>query len=292
MTYNVVHTLVRSIDAPSCTLLIIAMGDDLEDDFDIDFLAEQRREFQREEAQRIRDNRAVRALQPPPRSPRDASSSSAQPKKRARSSGPGSGTSSDPLDELLRWLSLKRSQTPGLEERIRAAFVPNTTEGSEQSRLASHADSAPASGSGLRLLIVSSAALRCLDLIKMLKQGTRTLPKGNVAKLFSKHMKESEQASLLAGRGCPAAGVGTPSRLLSLANAGSLNLASSALVLIDGHRDAKDFTVLTHPDCGSPGGELLGTLFREGSGVRLGWLTSEVQTKAKKKKRKSGQGEG
>ncbi|CAM9152599.1 unnamed protein product [Heterosigma akashiwo] len=63
-----------------------------------------------------------------------------------------------------------------------------------------------------------------------------------VAKLFAKHMKIQEQQKLL--KKCAPIAVGTPSRLLKLAQFGDLCLESTELIIFDMGKDVKQMTIL------------------------------------------------
>jgi protein CMS1 len=88
------------------------------------------------------------------------------------------------------------------------------------------------------VIVICSSAVRCVDMIRSLKP-----LKCQVLKLFSKHIKIPEQEALL--RRPHVIGVGTPNRLLKLAQQNSLNFSSTALVVYDMVPDVKEFTVFT-----------------------------------------------
>eukprot|EP00518_Triparma_eleuthera_P011357 CAMPEP_0182468200 /NCGR_PEP_ID=MMETSP1319-20130603/15127_1 /TAXON_ID=172717 /ORGANISM="Bolidomonas pacifica, Strain RCC208" /LENGTH=272 /DNA_ID=CAMNT_0024668371 /DNA_START=183 /DNA_END=997 /DNA_ORIENTATION=- len=67
-----------------------------------------------------------------------------------------------------------------------------------------------------------------------------------VNKLWSKNMKEAEQAAAVR-RGCRAA-VGTPNRVLGLVRSGGLSLAMTELVVVDCEVDGKGFNVVSLKD--------------------------------------------
>jgi len=94
------------------------------------------------------------------------------------------------------------------------------------------------------VLVVSSAALRVLELIRQLPDFHRAVP---VAKLFSKHIKVKEQADALASAQVCVA-VGTPARLDKLCALGALSLSRLTLLVIDCSRDVKQRSLLDIPE--------------------------------------------
>lgn len=125
-----------------------------------------------------------------------------------------------------------------------------------------------------RVLVVSHNANRCTDLARVLRAFFPPPPppkskkdkykKGGskkneehgpiIAKLFARHIKRSEQASLLLNKPTPMA-VGTPGRIETLLSAGAgeerapLNLASVRWIVLDvSWTDAKQFSLLDSPD--------------------------------------------
>ncbi|MES1908273.1 MAG: hypothetical protein MHM6MM_001240 [Cercozoa sp. M6MM] len=92
------------------------------------------------------------------------------------------------------------------------------------------------------LIIISGNARRCTDLIRELKKIESHM---HVVKLFAKHMKVAQQQQHLETRVTPAA-VGTPARLLQLADAGALKFGNATLVVVDLQRDAKKMNMLDH----------------------------------------------
>ncbi len=85
------------------------------------------------------------------------------------------------------------------------------------------------------------SARRAVELLKALAPLQQP-----AAKLFAKHMKPEEQAAVLSKRAWPLA-VGTPNRLLRLADEGALTLGDCRAVLVDVGRDAKSFHALDMP---------------------------------------------
>ncbi|KAL5215886.1 hypothetical protein ABZP36_007287 [Zizania latifolia] len=92
------------------------------------------------------------------------------------------------------------------------------------------------------LLVISSAALRSLELLRGLKMLTKEC---RPVKLFAKHMKVEEQVELLKTRVNIACG--TPSRIKKLIDMEALSLSRLKLVVLDIQRDAKSFTLFTLP---------------------------------------------
>ncbi|XP_072953426.1 uncharacterized protein [Typha angustifolia] len=92
------------------------------------------------------------------------------------------------------------------------------------------------------LLVISTSALRTLELLRGLKPFTREC---RPVKLFAKHMKVEEQATLLKGRVNIACG--TPSRIKKLIDMEALSLSCLQVVVLDMQKDAKAFSLFTLP---------------------------------------------
>nr|GLL47700.1 protein CMSS1 [Ipomoea trifida] len=92
------------------------------------------------------------------------------------------------------------------------------------------------------LLVISSSALRSLELLRELRPFTRDCPP---AKLFSKHMKIEEQVSFLKNRVNIASG--TPSRIKKLIDVEALGLSRLAVLVLDIQTDVKGYSLLTLP---------------------------------------------
>ena len=71
--------------------------------------------------------------------------------------------------------------------------------------------------------------------------------KVRAAKLFAKHMQVAQQEQWLRETPFPIA-VGTPHRLQVLCEKGALRLNHTKLIVLDAHKDSKNFTVCTLPD--------------------------------------------
>lgn len=94
------------------------------------------------------------------------------------------------------------------------------------------------------VIIVCLSARRAVQVLKEL-----SVSKLRVAKLFAKHMSIDQQKELLTSSGSKfSLAVGTPHRLLQLAQAGALTLAKTQLVVLDAHVNPKNFSVYTLPD--------------------------------------------
>ena len=120
------------------------------------------------------------------------------------------------------------------------------------------------------LVVVTYSAARAAALLKALAPF-----RIRVAKLFGKHLEPSEQRRDLAS-GLPVlAAVGTPARMsLLLSDMGdggqpALRLDSAALVVLDVHPDAKQYTLLDNPTTRGDTATLIGThvlpLLRKGA---------------------------
>ncbi|WOL12819.1 protein CMSS1 [Canna indica] len=92
------------------------------------------------------------------------------------------------------------------------------------------------------LLIISTSALRSLELLRGLKSLTREC---RPAKLFAKHMKVEDQVTSLKTRVNIASG--TPSRIKKLIDVDALSLSRVGMVLLDMHRDVKGYSLFTLP---------------------------------------------
>ncbi|XP_066349629.1 uncharacterized protein [Miscanthus floridulus] len=92
------------------------------------------------------------------------------------------------------------------------------------------------------LLVISSSALRSLDLLRGLKMFTKEC---RPVKLFAKHLKVEQQVAMLQARVNIACG--TPSRINKLIDMEALSLSRLKLVVLDMQKDAKSFTLFTLP---------------------------------------------
>ncbi|BFZ09828.1 hypothetical protein BsWGS_12867 [Bradybaena similaris] len=89
------------------------------------------------------------------------------------------------------------------------------------------------------LLIVTSSAIRAVELNRQIKEFLDGKCKSKVAKLFAKHMKIEDQKKFLLKTNFQV-GIGTPSRLLLLIKQGVLQLESLIAVVLDWNwRDTK-----------------------------------------------------
>ncbi|KAJ3085540.1 hypothetical protein HK102_014067 [Quaeritorhiza haematococci] len=95
-----------------------------------------------------------------------------------------------------------------------------------------------------KVLIVCASAIRCADLFKHLRSLNAMC---HVAKLFAKHFKVSEQVDYLS-KNVVRVGLGTPNRLIKLIEECEL-LSSCELLIIDMHKDLKQRTIFTVPEC-------------------------------------------
>ncbi|KAK9836725.1 hypothetical protein WJX74_006771 [Apatococcus lobatus] len=97
------------------------------------------------------------------------------------------------------------------------------------------------------ILIISASAPRANDLAKLLPDIGKAC---KVGKLFAKHFKVEEQQAVLKAQGIFVA-VGTPNRLLKLADLGDLHMTHLKLLMIDVLLDAKQRTILDIPETAS-----------------------------------------
>ncbi|KAL0862096.1 hypothetical protein Bca101_041214 [Brassica carinata] len=108
------------------------------------------------------------------------------------------------------------------------------------------------------VLIVSSSALRSLELIRGLHSLTKQCP---ALKLFSKHLKVEEQVSLLKKR--VNIGSGTPSRIKKLIDIEALGLSRLDMIVLDIHTDVKGFSLFTLPQVRDEFWDLYKTCFHQ-----------------------------
>ncbi|KAK9858025.1 hypothetical protein WJX84_000888 [Apatococcus fuscideae] len=94
------------------------------------------------------------------------------------------------------------------------------------------------------VLIVSASAPRANDLAKLLPNINKAC---KVSKLYAKHFKIEQQRAAMRLQGFFAA-VGSPNRLLKLADLGDLHLEQLKMLMIDVQLDAKQRTILDIPE--------------------------------------------
>jgi hypothetical protein len=115
------------------------------------------------------------------------------------------------------------------------------------------------------VLIICSSAIRATQVISSL---SKTI-KCRIAKLFAKHFKLQDQIEILSKQQFTVA-VGTPNRLLKLAEYGALKLHQLRAVIIDMHKDEKNFSVLSMPDVNNDLVEFMKThVYPESSHIKL-----------------------
>ncbi|WVO14720.1 hypothetical protein L204_102358 [Cryptococcus depauperatus] len=95
------------------------------------------------------------------------------------------------------------------------------------------------------VIILSLSGLRCADVVR----GVRDVKgKGEVAKLFAKHFKLSDQVKYLKKTKVSIA-VGTPARVGKLLAEDAIQITKDTVLLLDvGHQDRKTRTILTLPE--------------------------------------------
>lgn len=99
-----------------------------------------------------------------------------------------------------------------------------------------------------RVIVLCLSGLRCADVVRDMRS---IKGKGEVAKLFAKHMKVPEQINYLQMTKTSIA-VGTPARIAKLISEDALKLTKETMILLDiGHRDSKTRTLLTMPEARS-----------------------------------------
>ncbi|KAH0882171.1 hypothetical protein HID58_058267 [Brassica napus] len=108
------------------------------------------------------------------------------------------------------------------------------------------------------VLVVSSSALRSLELLRGLNSLTKQCP---ALKLFSKHLKVEEQVTLLKKR--VNIGSGTPSRIKKLIDIEALGLSRLDMIVLDMHTDVKGFSLFTLPQVRDEFWDLYKTCFHQ-----------------------------
>lgn len=98
----------------------------------------------------------------------------------------------------------------------------------------------------LRVLIISSSAIRATELIRQLGDLRQDL---GVGKCFAKHFKLEDQLKFFDSK-CPLISVGTPNRLFKLFSSGHhyFKMDSVSLCIIDTHRDQKQRNIFEIPE--------------------------------------------
>lgn len=94
------------------------------------------------------------------------------------------------------------------------------------------------------VLIVCASAIRATEVIKGI---SAKIQKCKIAKLFGKHIKITEQISMLSKDYHPIV-IGTPHRIHSLIEMGALSLRKVKITMVDYTADIKHFTILTLPE--------------------------------------------
>lgn len=126
-------------------------------------------------------------------------------------------------------------------ERTDSEIVAVRTACPSIDKLVSGAD--PSSKGSPPVVLLTQSAISGVNLIR----GMRKLrPRTPVAKLFSRHMKLSQQEQTL--QGDVRIAVGTPNRVLKLCNVGSLNFSGTALLIIDTRKDEKGRSLFEQKD--------------------------------------------
>lgn len=113
----------------------------------------------------------------------------------------------------------------------------------------------PPTAAAVKVLVLTLSAVKATAFGRHLRALTAAgaSPPPAVVKLFSKHIKVEENAAFLEAAAASTAGhvplaVGTPARVLSLLEAGSLALLRSTVVVVDASRDVKERMVVDGPD--------------------------------------------
>lgn len=126
-----------------------------------------------------------------------------------------------------------------LSDHIKSVFGPSWKEVLTEEKLVEDAIDAGSPA----LVIVSTSALRSLEILRGLKSFTKQC---HPAKLFAKHMKVEDQATSLKSSRVNIAS-GTPSRINKLINMDALTLSRTGIILLDMYRDVKGYSLLTLP---------------------------------------------
>ncbi|KAL8486936.1 hypothetical protein ACS0TY_023578 [Phlomoides rotata] len=165
------------------------------------------------------------------------------------------------LDSLKETCIVEQGQSPAqnttdnLDEHVKVAF------GSSWKKVLceKHILEGQVDPGNPALLVISSSALRSLDLLRELRSLTKDC---HAAKLFSKHMKiEEQQVSILKNRVNIASG--TPSRIKKLIDIEALGLSRLAVIVFDMHTDVKGYSLFTLPQVRDEFWDLYRTYFHQ-----------------------------
>lgn len=99
-----------------------------------------------------------------------------------------------------------------------------------------------------QIVIISSAALRCIEIMKLIISGNKKI---KIVKLFAKHIKIKEQVALLKKQKHQLA-VATPTRFSALIDILPDLKMNLKYIFIDSSRDAKERTIFDIPETGKP----------------------------------------
>ncbi|ORX61726.1 hypothetical protein DM01DRAFT_1316573 [Hesseltinella vesiculosa] len=105
-------------------------------------------------------------------------------------------------------------------------------------------------------IVITHSAIRATDLVRSLKGGFGETYR--VGKLFAKHIKVQEQAEFLKETAVHLV-VGTPHRLLELAENGSLKLDNLELIVVDSDMAKGNYHLMDNLSCRQPFFEFLNT---------------------------------
>jgi hypothetical protein len=185
----------------------------------------------------------------------------------------------------------EKGALPGLRGTIsNIKKVPSGGKGSKGGK-----GGAKAPASKLRSVVISSSAARSAAQCGSIRytEGGKA-PDWNIAKLFAKHMKMSDQTDFLE-RGIATVGVGTAGRVLALGQSGALPMGDLESIVIDVTPTVKGLTILDDPASNKELMEFLAlTLSKRGTNFLKVVLYSDdgasaaVKTQPKAKKAKGG----
>ena len=142
----------------------------------------------------------------------------------------------DQFSKIIDFLPLDKLQDVSFVHAIRAG-LPRFKKMIKSSKKDSDVRGCPL------VLITTASAIRATEIVASISKQLKC----RIAKLFAKHIKVQEHIELLGQQDYPIA-IGTPNRLNKLLELGALSLSKCRLVLVDAHKNQKQFSVMTEPD--------------------------------------------
>lgn len=159
-----------------------------------------------------------------------------------------------PENSMLELSNTMPHNIPNLMKHVKAIFGPSW----EEVLCEGNVDEGNVEPGCPALLIISSSAIRCVEILRSMKTLTT---KCHAAKLFAKHIKIEEQVSILKERVNIAGG--TPSRIKKLIEIDALKLSRLSVLMLDMHKDAKGLTLFDVPQVSNEFWELYKAHFHQ-----------------------------